>query len=114
MAFVIEQRGLHSVRVGGLGCHGSEPDRSRRLDRTVGFTTGLGASVPFGRRRRTVNVVAGAGGVVPDPASDELFTLHGGAVALELILVDVARGDELVSGPESGVGSFGGGLEQHH
>src|SRR3546814_1049884 len=30
------------------------------------------------------------------------------------LLVDVARGDELVPGPESGVGLFGGGLEQHH
>src|SRR3546814_12806998 len=48
-----------------------------------------------------------------DPAGHELLALDGFAVAIELVLVDVARCHELVTSMEPGVGTLGGGLEHH-
>src|SRR5690606_25580175 len=43
-----------------------------------------------------------------------LLTLAGFAVAVELALVDIAGGHELVTGTEPGVGALGRSLEHHH
>jgi hypothetical protein len=52
--------------------------------------------------------------VVPDAAGDELLPdLAGTAGALLLVLVDVARGDDLVAGLEPRVRPLGRTVEQH-
>jgi len=64
--------------------------------------------------RGPVHDVAGAGAVVPDATGDELLTdLARAAGALLLVLVDVARRNDLIAGLEPRVRPLGRAVEQH-
>ena len=61
----------------------------------------------------TPHLVLGPLGVVADAASDELVPDHGRAVGLDLVLVDIAAGQERIALLEPLVRSQGGVVEDH-
>src|SRR5680860_657745 len=63
---------------------------------------------------RAVDAVARTHCVVSDAPGNELLAGVNVAVLLQLVLVDVARGDELVADPKAGIRTLRGRPEHHH